>query len=73
MSKTCMVCDRRPHMGYQLSHSHRRTKKRWNLNLQRKRVLIDGKPVRGYVCARCLGSGKAEAYIKPPRPAEATA
>ncbi|MBI3038596.1 50S ribosomal protein L28 [bacterium] len=58
MSKECLICKRKPRMGYQLSHSHRRTKRRWNLNLQRKRLLVGGKLTKGYVCTRCMGSEK---------------
>ena len=58
MSRTCAICLRGPQVGYQLSHSHRRTKRRWNINLQKKRFLLDGKVTRGYVCTRCLGSDK---------------
>ena len=60
MSRTCVVCERKPQVGYSLSHSHRRTKRRWNLNLQRKRVMVDGKLRREYICTRCLGSQKIE-------------
>ncbi len=58
MSRICMVCDRGPKMSFQLSHSHRRSKRRWSVNLQKKRVMLNGKRVRGYVCTRCLGSDK---------------
>jgi large subunit ribosomal protein L28 len=34
------------------------TKRRFNPNLQRVRVLLDGKPQRAYVCTRCLKGGK---------------
>ena len=34
------------------------TKRRFEPNLQRVRVLLDGKATRAYVCARCLKSGK---------------
>jgi large subunit ribosomal protein L28 len=34
------------------------TKRRFNPNLQRVRVLLRGKPSRAYVCTRCLKSGK---------------
>lgn len=60
MSRMCVVCERKPQVGYALSHSHHRTKRRWNINLQRKRVLVNGKMKRGYVCTRCLGSEKIE-------------
>ncbi|MEW6711835.1 MAG: 50S ribosomal protein L28 [Candidatus Riflebacteria bacterium] len=58
MSKFCMVCNRGPKMGYSLSHSHHRTKRRWSINLQKKRVMLNGKATKGYVCTRCLGSDK---------------
>jgi large subunit ribosomal protein L28 len=58
MSKVCMVCNRGPKMGFQLSHSHHRTKRRWSVNLQRKRIMLNGKKTRGYICTRCLGSDK---------------
>jgi large subunit ribosomal protein L28 len=34
------------------------TKRRFDPNLQRVRILVDGTPKRSYVCARCLKSGK---------------
>jgi large subunit ribosomal protein L28 len=36
------------------------TKRRFNPNLQRVRVLVDGKPTRAYVCTRCLKAGKVQ-------------
>jgi large subunit ribosomal protein L28 len=41
-----------------VSHSHRRTKRRWNPNVQRVRALVDGSPKRIDVCTRCLKAGK---------------
>ncbi|GAB1354616.1 MAG TPA: 50S ribosomal protein L28 [Candidatus Rifleibacterium sp.] len=61
MSRVCMVCNRGPQVGFKLSHSHHRTKRRWSINLQRKRVMLNGTRVRGYVCTRCLGSDKVVA------------
>lgn len=58
MSRYCLVCERGPQVSYQLSHSHRRTKRRWSVNLQRKRIMLRGKLVHGYVCTKCLGSDK---------------
>ena len=34
------------------------TKRRFEPNLQRIRVLIGGSPTRAYVCTRCLKAGK---------------
>jgi len=34
------------------------TKRRFDPNLQRLRIVVDGAPRRAYVCTRCLKSGK---------------
>ena len=56
MSRFCMICNRGPRTGYQLSHSHRRSKRRWSVNLQRKRIVFRGKTMKGYICTGCLGT-----------------
>ena len=40
MSKVCQVTVKKPGFGKQLSHSHRRTNRRWNPNVQRKRYWL---------------------------------
>ncbi|NLI76703.1 MAG: 50S ribosomal protein L28 [Candidatus Riflebacteria bacterium] len=60
MSRTCLICERGPQTFYQLSHSHRRSKRRWSINLQRKRIMFRGKMVKGYICTRCLGTQAAQ-------------
>jgi len=41
-----------------VSHSHVRTKRRWNPNIQRIRVIVNGSPTRVYACTACIKSGK---------------
>ena len=41
-----------------LSHSHRRTKRRWNPNIQRIRVQVGSTTKRMNVCTRCIKAGK---------------
>jgi large subunit ribosomal protein L28 len=36
------------------------TKRRFNPNLQRIRVLVNGSVKRAYVCTRCLKAGKIQ-------------
>ncbi len=43
-----------------VSHSHRRTPRRWNPNIQRVRALVNGAPKRVHVCTGCLKAGKIE-------------
>eukprot|EP01041_Mallomonas_annulata_P027149 gene27148-48673_t len=41
-----------------VSHSHRRTKRRWSPNIQRVRAMVGGTPKRLHVCTGCIKSGK---------------
>jgi large subunit ribosomal protein L28 len=36
------------------------TRRRFEPNLQRVRILLKGSPTRAYVCTRCLKAGKVE-------------
>lgn len=40
MSRTCQVTGARPGFGHSISHSHRRTKRRFDVNIQRKRYWV---------------------------------
>ncbi len=61
MAATCDVCGKGPSFGHAISHSHRRTKRRWNPNIQRVRALVgpgNSTPKRLNVCTSCLKAGK---------------
>ena len=47
MSAHCQVTGRKPGFGKQVSHSHVRTNRRWNPNIQRRRYWVpsDGRTV----------------------------
>jgi ribosomal protein L28 len=45
------------------------TKRRFDPNLQRVRVLLNGKATRAYICTRCLKTGKGFSKL-PPRGAK---
>jgi len=60
MSKVCVSCGKGPVVGNNRSHSNRATKRRFEPNLQRVRILVDGRPTNAYVCARCLKSGRVQ-------------
>jgi large subunit ribosomal protein L28 len=40
MSAVCQVTGKKPGYGKQVSHSHRRTSRRWEPNLQRRRYWL---------------------------------
>jgi large subunit ribosomal protein L28 len=58
MAAVCEVCGKKPGFGMAVSHSHRRTKRRWNPNIQRVRVLVGRTPKRMHVCTGCIKAGK---------------
>ena len=64
VAAVCEICGKQPGFGMNLSHSHRRTKRRWNPNIQRVRALVNGAPRRLNVCTSCIRAGKV---TKPPR------
>ena len=63
MSRVCALCGKKPSTGNSRSHSMVATKRRFNPNLQRIRVLLDGRAVRAYVCTRCLKAGKVQKAV----------
>ncbi len=40
MSRKCQVTGAEPSFGNAISHSHRRTRRRWNVNIQSKRYWV---------------------------------
>ena len=58
MAAVCEVCGKHPSFGMSISHSHRRTKRRWKPNIQRIRAMVDGSPRRLHVCTSCIRAGK---------------
>ncbi len=58
MAATCDVCGKGPGFGNSISHSHRRTKRRWNPNIQSVRATVGKTTKRVNVCTSCLKAGK---------------
>jgi len=40
MSRVCQVTGKKPSFGKNVSHSHRRTNRRWDPNIQKKRYYL---------------------------------
>lgn len=40
MSRVCQVTGKKPSFGKNVSHSHRKTNRRWNINIQNKRYYL---------------------------------
>ncbi len=68
MSRVCEVSGKGPLSGNARSHSLRATRRRWNVNLQKVHMIVDGKPKTVKVSARALrtlkGGSKAKRAAK---------
>ncbi len=59
MARECYVCGKKPQFGNNVSHANNKTKRRWNPNLKRVRIVTeDGTRQRVRVCTRCISAGK---------------
>ena len=66
MAATCDVCGKGPGFGNSISHSHRRTKRRWNPNIQSVRATVGKSTKRVNVCTSCLKAGKVSSPARRP-------
>ena len=60
MARVCEVCGRGPQFGHRISHAHNVSNRRWNINLQNVRALINGASRRIRVCTACIRAGKVQ-------------
>jgi large subunit ribosomal protein L28 len=59
VAAVCDVCGKGPGFGMSVSHSHRRTRRRFNPNIQTVRAVIGrGTHKRLNVCSSCIKAGK---------------
>ena len=60
MSRVCVVTGKRPVSGNKRSDSLRATRRKWNVNLQKVKGMVDGKPQTVKMSARALKTLKAQ-------------
>jgi len=58
MAQVCDICGKGPQFGNNISHAHNVTRRRWNVNLQAVKALVNGAAKRIRVCTSCIKSGK---------------
>ncbi len=58
MSRKCEICGKGQVSGNNVSHSVRRTRRKWDANIQSVRVSENGTVRHMNVCTHCLRSGK---------------
>ncbi len=70
MARRCQITGRGPQVGHKISHAHNISKRRWNINLQKVRVIIDGQVKRIRVSTKAIKSGlitRPPLIIKEPK------
>jgi large subunit ribosomal protein L28 len=50
----CEICGKKPMHGHNVSFSERRTRRLFRPNIQKTKVMRDGRLVSIQVCAKCL-------------------
>lgn len=60
MSRKCYITGKTPGTGNNVSHANNKTRRTWGVNVQKVRILVDGKPKRVWVSTRALKSGKVQ-------------
>lgn len=60
MAKECVITGRKSRAGNSRSHAMNANRRTWGANLQKVRILVNGKPKRVWVSARALKSGKVQ-------------
>ena len=58
MAARCQICGKAPMFGNNVSHANNITKRRWNPNLHRVRIFVNGAHKRARVCTSCIRSGR---------------
>ena len=64
MSKVCAVSGKKAMSGNKRSHSLRATRRKWNVNLQKVHMMVDGKPKTVRISARAMKTLKNGAKVK---------
>jgi large subunit ribosomal protein L28 len=60
MARICDICGKGVQHGQNVSHAHNVTKRRWEVNLQTLRAVVQGRPRKLRVCTRCIRSGAVQ-------------
>lgn len=63
LAKVCYICGKGPMVGNNVSHSHKKTKRRFLPNLQNIKIVENGTIRKRRICTQCIKSGKVQKYV----------
>ena len=65
MANICLICDKSPAFGNNVSHARNKTRRMFRPNVHTMRFKVTGSASvkRGSVCTKCVKAGKIEKVI----------
>ncbi len=60
----CHATGKRTRFGHNVSHANNKTKRTFRPNLQKVRILIDGRPKRVWVSTQAIRSGHVQKAVR---------
>jgi len=57
MSKVCEICGKKPMYGNNVSHANNKTRRRWDPNLQKVKIVENGTVKSIRICTSCIKKG----------------
>ncbi len=67
MAFKCDNCGKKQSLGHRVSHAKNRTNHAFLPNIQKKRIMVDGKSVRLKLCTNCIKTLKKVKKVKAPK------
>lgn len=67
MAFKCDNCGKSREMGHRVSHAKNRTNHAFMPNIQRKRIMVDGKYIRAKLCTNCIKTLRKVKKVKVPK------
>ncbi|MBX5490612.1 MAG: 50S ribosomal protein L28 [Chloroflexi bacterium] len=58
MRHRCEICGKKPSFGHNVSHSNRKTSRRWLPNIQKTSIVINGVTRSVQACTRCIRTAR---------------
>jgi len=71
MAFKCDNCGKHQSLGHRVSHAKNRTNHAFRPNIQKKRIMVDGKFLRLKLCTNCIKTLNKVKKVKSPKIEEA--
>lgn len=63
MRNRCEICGKGVAFGHNVSHSNRKTNRRWVPNIQKATLTVEGRTVKVQACTRCIRTARKKLSV----------